>query len=60
MNNTHGAFIVSWDFSHGDDKAVLIVGNQVNGKMTIVNAFQGQKAIDIYEKLSKKKETKNV
>lgn len=52
MNNTSGAFIVSWDFSHGDDKAILLVGNQVKGKVEIVNAFQGQEAVDIYKKLS--------
>lgn len=52
MNNTSGAFIVSWDFSHGDDKAILLVGSQASGKMEIVNAFQGQEAIDIYKKLS--------
>lgn len=59
MNNNHGAFIVSWDFSHGNDKAILLVGNKVNGKMDIINAFQGQEAIDIYEKLSTVKETNN-
>jgi hypothetical protein len=59
MNNTHGAFIVSWDFTHGNDKAILLVGSQANGTMDIVNAFQGQETIDIYEKLSKKKESKN-
>lgn len=55
MSNTHGAFVVSWDFSHGNGKAILIVGNQKSGKMEIVNAFQGQEAIDIYNKLSKAK-----
>lgn len=59
MNNAHGAFIVSWDFTHGTDKAILLVGNKVDGKMDVINAFQGQEAIDIYEKLSKKKESKN-
>ena len=59
MNNNHGAFIVSWDFSHGNDKAILLVGNKVDSKMDVINAFQGQEAIDIYEKLSKKKESKN-
>lgn len=55
MNNTSGAYIVSWDFSHGDDKAIFLVGEQKNGVMSIVNAFQGQEAIDIYKKLSKVK-----
>lgn len=56
MNNNYGAFIVSWDFSHGTDKAILLVGSQASGTMEVVNAFSGREAIDIYEKLSKKKE----
>lgn len=59
MNNTYGAFIVSWDFSHGNDKAILLVGSQASGKMEVVNAFAGREAIDIYEKLSNVKEAKN-
>ena len=51
MTNTNGAYIVSWDFSH-EDVGVLIVGRQHNGKVDIVNAFQGKEAHDIYEKLS--------
>jgi hypothetical protein len=52
MTNTNGAYIVSWDFSHGEDVDVLIVGEQKNGVMNIINAFQGKEARDIYEKLS--------
>lgn len=59
MNNTYGAFIVSWDFSHGNDKAILLVGNQVKGKMEIVNAFQGEEAINIYKKLNGAAKTTN-
>ena len=59
MNNTHGTFIVSWDFTHGADKAILLVGSQASGKMEVVNTFSGQEAIDIYEKLSNVKEAKN-
>lgn len=51
-DNTHGAYIVSWDFTHGTDVGVLIVGEQKNGNVTIINAFQGQEAEDIYKKLS--------
>ena len=51
MNNTYGAYIVSWDFSH-DDTAVLIVGKQTKGTVEIINAFQGKEAIDIHKKLS--------
>lgn len=52
MTNTSGAYVVSWDFSKGKDVGVLIVGKQIKKKMEIVNAFQGQEAYDIYEKLS--------
>lgn len=59
MNNNYGAFVVSWDFSRDTDNAILLVGSKENGIMEIVNTFRGKEAIDIYEKLSKKKETKN-
>lgn len=59
MTNTSGAYIVSWDFSHGDDKAILLVGRQKSkGNVDIINAFQGQEAIDIYKKLSTVKKIK--
>ena len=53
MNKTNGAYVVSWDFSNGIDKGVLIVGYHEKKKTNIVNAFQGKEAYDIYEKLSK-------
>lgn len=56
MTNTRGAYVVAWDFTRGNDVGVLIVGRQEKGKMDIVNAFQGQEAMDIYEKLTDKKE----
>ena len=43
--------LVSVDFTKGIDSGVLIVGRQKNGKVDIVNAFQGQEAADIYQKL---------
>ena len=52
MINSNGAYIVSWDFTRGKDVGVLIVGKQHDGKIDIVNAFQGQEAYDIYTKLS--------
>lgn len=53
---TNGAVVVSWDFSHDSDKGVLIVGRQIKKEMKVINAFQGQEARDIYEKLITKKE----
>lgn len=49
---TNGAVIVSWDFSHGVDEAILLVGKQTNGKVEVINAYQGKEALDIYEKLT--------
>ena len=53
MNNlkVNECLLVSVDFTPGEDTGVLIVGRQKNGKVDIVNAFQGQEAIDIYKKL---------
>lgn len=53
MNNTkvNECLLVSVDFTQGENAGVLIVGRQKNGKVDIVNAFQGQEAIDIYKKL---------
>lgn len=44
------SLIIGVDFSNRDD-GVLIVGRQKNGEVTIINAFQGKEAFDIYEKL---------
>lgn len=55
-----GSVIVSWDFSHGQDVGVLIVGEQKRGKVEIVNAFQGEEAEELYKKLTtKRKEKRN-
>lgn len=56
MDKTNGCFVVSWDFNHGEDKDLAIVGERANGKLNIINAFQGQEARDIYNKLSTVKE----
>ena len=43
--------IVNWDFSRGKDVGVLIVGSQKNGKMDVINAYQGKEAYKLYRKL---------
>lgn len=43
--------IVSWDFSHGKDVGVLIVGYQKNGQVEVINAYQGEEAHELYERL---------
>lgn len=50
MNST-GSVIVSWDFSNGKDTGVLIVGKQEKGKIEIINAYQGEDAEALYQKL---------
>lgn len=45
------SLIIGVDFSSNRDNGVLIVGRQKNGEVTIINAFQGKEAFDIYEKL---------
>lgn len=44
------SLIIGVDFSKRDN-GVLIVGRQKNGDVTIINAFRGKEAFDIYEKL---------
>lgn len=52
---TIGSLLVSWDFSHGKDKAILLVGEKNKGEsVDIVNALQGNDAIDLYKKLTTK------
>lgn len=51
MTNSFGSYIVSWDFPD-DDTGVFIVGTKEGNEVTIVNAFQGKEAHDIYKKLS--------
>lgn len=61
MNNlkVNECLLVSVDFTKGEDTGVLIVGRQKNGKVDIVNAFQGQEAVDIYKKLITVKNKEN-
>ena len=45
------SLIIGVDFSEKGDTGVLIVGRQTNGKVNIINAFQGKEALDLYQKL---------
>ena len=50
--NDVGSCIVSWVFSNGKDKSILLVGVKTEGDMVkLVNAFEGQEAEDLYKKL---------
>lgn len=54
--NSYGSVIVSWDFLHGKDHSILLVGKQVDGRVDIVNAFQGEEAEELRRKLMTVKE----
>jgi hypothetical protein len=46
------AFMVSVDFSKGLDVGVMLVGKKTeNGSTKILNAFQGEEAMQLYKKL---------
>ena len=53
MKEEHGCLLVSFDF--GPDEPIVLVGNKSKTEpdgVEIINAFQGQEAIDIYNKLT--------
>lgn len=52
MESNVGAYVVTWDFSHGEEKDILLVGKKVKGVANIINAFQGEEARALYEKLT--------
>lgn len=57
MNKTSGSLIIGYDFTNGNNNAVLIVGQkEPNEHIEIINAFQGTEAIEIYHKLITPKE----
>lgn len=50
MKNS-GCYLVSWSFSNNN--SIVIIGEQKPGKdVEVINAFQGQEAIDIINKLT--------
>ena len=50
--NINTSLIIGVDFTKGIDTGVLIVGKKVKGQaVEVVNAFQGQEAVDLYLKL---------
>ena len=59
MTNLSDTLLVSISFSD-KDKGVLIVGRQrKNQSIEIVNAFQGDEALELYKKLVTQKEKNN-
>ena len=52
MKATTDCILVSFDSSGGKDKEILIVGRKTSGEVgNIVNAFQGEEAVELYKKL---------
>lgn len=44
--------LVSFDLTHEEGKELCIVGKKDGEMITIVNAFEGQKALDIFKLLT--------
>ena len=44
--------LVSFDLTHGPDNRLCIVGKKDGAVVTIINAFQGQQAEDIFRLLT--------
>lgn len=57
MANGLDTILVSFNPCTGNDDELLIVGRKESGKKdaTIVNAFQGKEAVDLYKKLTVQK-----
>ena len=53
MKNS-GCYVVSWDFTNGQDNSVAIVGEQNDKEVKVINAFQGKEAEELIKKLTKK------
>lgn len=52
-----GCYLVSWDFTNGKDKSIVLIGVQEPGQaVKVVNAFEGKEAEDIIAKLSTTKQ----
>jgi hypothetical protein len=50
---TTDSILVSYDHNPGKDIAVLVVGRkEPNTSVTIINAFQGEEAKELYKKLT--------
>lgn len=54
---TTDTVLVSFDFTHGVDKSVLVVGRQLpRHSDEVINAFQGEEAYELWKKLTTKRE----
>ena len=56
-NHTTTSLIIGYDISHTSDNKLLVIGKRgPTGSVEIVNAFQGDEAEELYNKLITKKE----
>lgn len=56
--NLIDSLIIGYDFTNGKDKEILIVGRKrMNQSVEIINAFQGEEAKEIYNRLTTKSES---
>lgn len=55
MKGKSDTILVSFDYTHGDIP-VLIVGRKKKDEMEIINAFKGEEAKELYQRLATKKE----
>ena len=54
---TTSSIIVSYDASENGDETILLVGKKnPNETIKIINAFQGEEARDLWEKLTERNE----
>ncbi len=54
------AIVVSIDYDESQNNGILLVGRKKGkGPIEIINAFQGQEALDIYKRLVTAKESNN-
>ena len=54
ISRSSGCLLVSYEFSNNDNTGVLIVGEKDGNKMNILNAFQGEEAMELFKKLIEK------
>ena len=58
-NHTTTSLIIGYDISHTSDSKMLVIGKRgPSGFVEIVNAFQGDEAEELYNKLITKQENK--
>ena len=48
-----GCFLVSFDFTNGKDKSIMLVGQKdIKGNIVVINDFQGKEAEELFVKLT--------